>query len=195
MRELREGIDDTGVRAAFIKCTVEQHGVVADVPKILAAVAAAATETGAPVMVHTNASARTGLLALDALTGHGVDPTRIVIAHVGDSNDLDYIRAIASSGAWLGLDRWGIEHFNPMRNRMETLFALLEEGYADRIHLSHDGASFYDFMTGDPFFAGETSDYLLVWNAVLPALREAGIAEDEITQMTVTNPRRFFGGA
>jgi phosphotriesterase-related protein len=34
-----------------------------------------------------------------------VNPTRIVIAHTGDSNDLDYLRAIADQGAWLGCDR------------------------------------------------------------------------------------------
>ena len=32
VRELREGIDDTGVRAAFIKCAVEEHGPVGDIP-------------------------------------------------------------------------------------------------------------------------------------------------------------------
>ena len=60
MREIRVGIDDTGVKAAFLKCAVERHGLVGDVPKILAAVAAAAVETDAPVMVHTNAAARPG---------------------------------------------------------------------------------------------------------------------------------------
>ena len=75
------------------------HGLIGDVPRILAAIAAAAIETGAPVMVHTNAAAQTGLPALEALTDAGVDPTRIVIAHAGDSNDLDYLRAIADTGA------------------------------------------------------------------------------------------------
>ena len=88
VRELREGIDDTGVRAAFIKCAVEEHGLVGDIPRILDAVAIAAIETGAPVMVHTNARAATGTLALDELTSRGVEPSRIVVAHAGDSNDL-----------------------------------------------------------------------------------------------------------
>jgi len=193
VREITEGIDNTGVRAAFLKCCVEHYGLVGDIPRILEAVALASNETGAPVMVHTNAAHRTGLLALDALTRHGVDPTRIVIAHMGDSNDLDYLRAIADTGATLGCDRFGIEHFNPLPNRIETLLALLAEGYADRIHLSHDAATFYDFMTGDPNFAGEQdANFLLVWNTVLPTLRDAGIGDDVITQLTVENPARFF---
>ena len=192
VREIREGIDDTGVKAGFLKCAVESHGLVGDVPRILAAVAAAGIETGAPIMVHTNAAEKTGLLALAALTKAGVDPTRIVIAHVGDSNDLDYVRAIADSGAAIGCDRFGIEHFNPNARRTETLAAIVAAGYGDRVHLGHDAGCFFDFMTGDPMFANEKPDYLLIWNTILPALREAGVTQDQIEEMTTVNPRRFF---
>jgi phosphotriesterase-related protein len=192
VREIREGIDDTGVRAGFLKCAVEQHGLAGDVPRIFSAVAIAATETGAPVMVHTNAAARTGLLALDALTKEGVDPARIVIAHAGASNDLEYLRAIADTGAILGCDRFNIPHFNSDGRRIETLAALVAEGYADRVHLSHDAACFYDFMVGDPAFAEERPDYLHISKTILPALLEAGVSQADIDQMTIANPRRFF---
>jgi phosphotriesterase-related protein len=193
VREITEGIDDTGVKAGFLKCAVERHGVVGDIPRILEAVAIAAKETGAPVIVHTNAAERTGLLALQTLTGHGVEPSRIVIAHAGDSNDMDYLRTIADTGAWLGCDRFGIEHFNPLEDRIRTLTALLEAGYGNQIHLSHDAACFYDFMTGDPFFADEKPDYLLISNRVVPALLDAGVTQEQIDQMMVENPKRFFG--
>ena len=42
VREIREGIDDTGVKAAFLKCAVEEHGIIGDVPRILSVVAATA---------------------------------------------------------------------------------------------------------------------------------------------------------
>ena len=192
VREIREGIDDTGVKAAFLKCAVEQHGLVGDVPRILQVVAAASVETGAPVMVHTNARFKTGLLALDALTKAGVEPTKIVIAHAGDSNDLDYLRAIADTGAWLGCDRFNIEHFNSDADRVRTLAALVAEGYAGRVHLGHDGATFHDFMLGNPFFADEHADYLHISTNVLPALLDAGVTRAQIDQMLVENPRRFF---
>jgi phosphotriesterase-related protein len=193
-REIREGIDDTGVKAALLKCAVERHGIVGDVPRVLAAVAAAAKETGVPVMVHTNAAAKTGTLALDALTELGVEPGRIVIAHAGDSNDLDYLRAIADTGAALGFDRFNIPHFNPDERRIETLVALVGEGYADRVHLSHDAACFYDFMVGDPNFANERPDYLHISKRILPALREAGVTQEQIDLMMIENPVRFFTG-
>jgi phosphotriesterase-related protein len=192
VREIREGIDDTGVKAAFLKCAVERHGLVGDVPRIIEAIAMAAKETGAPVMVHTNAEQRTGLLALDALARHGVDPARIVIAHMGDSNDLHYLKRVADAGAWLGCDRFGIDHFNPLPDRIRTLVALIEEGYAGQIHLSHDAACFMDFFVGNPFFASEKPDYLLISNQVLPALLDAGVTQEQIDQMMVGNPVRFF---
>jgi phosphotriesterase-related protein len=192
VRELRVGIDDSGIRAAFLKCAVERHGIIGDVPRILEAVAIAAVETGAPVMVHTNAAVQTGLPALEALTGHGVDPARIVIAHAGDSNDLVYLRAIADTGAVLGFDRFNIPHFNPDAKRIETLTALVSEGYADRVHLGHDAACFYDFMSGDPNFADEKPDYLHISATVLPALLEARVSQEQIDQMLIANPRDFF---
>ncbi len=192
IRELTEGIDDTGVKAGFLKCAVEEHGLIGDVPTILAAVAMASHATGAPVMVHTNAAAQTGRHALRSLTEHGVDPARIVIAHMGDSNDLAYLHEIADTGATLGCDRFGIEHFNPTADRIATLLALLKEGYGDRIHLGHDAGTFHDFMVGDPFFADETPDYLLIGRQVLPALLDAGVTPEQIDQMMVVNPQRFF---
>ena len=192
VREIQEGIDDTGVKAAFLKCAVERHGVIGDIPRILAAIAAAAVETGVPVMVHTNAEARTGLDALEALTGHGVNPERIVIAHAGDSNDLDYLRELASSGASLGCDRFSIEHFNPDERRIETLIALVAEGLTDRIHLGHDAACFYDFMAHNPPFAHERPDYLHISNKIIPALLANGVTQEQIDEMLIANPRRFF---
>ena len=195
VRELREGIDDTGVKAAFIKCAVEEHGLVGDIPKILDAVALAAVETGAPVMVHTNASAATGTIALEALVSRGVDPTRLVVAHAGDSNDLDYLRTIGDTGATLGCDRFNIPHFNPDADRIRTLLVLLEEGYGDRVHLSHDAACFMDFMVGDPNFADERPDHLHISSTILPTLRESGVTDAQIDQLLVDNPRRFLAPA
>jgi phosphotriesterase-related protein len=193
VREIRDGIDDTGVKAAFLKCAVERHGLAGDTPRILAVIAAAAVETGAPVMVHTNAPAKTGLPALETLTNAGVDPRRIVIAHAGDSNDLDYLRAIADTGASLGCDRFNIEHFNPDANRVETLAALVAEGYTHQVHLGHDAACFYDFMVENPLFAGESSDYLHISRNIVPALLAAGVTSSQVDEMLVANPRRFFG--
>ena len=93
-----------------------------------------------------------------------------MIAHVGDSNDLDYIRRLAASGAYLGWDRFNIEHFNPDAKRIETRDCRCSRrGTSTSIHFSHDGATFHDFMVGDPVFADEHADYLHVIERDPPA--------------------------
>jgi hypothetical protein len=91
-----------------------------------------------------------------------------------------------------GFDRFGIDHFNPTADRIRTLSALVEQGYTDRIHLSHDAACFYDFMIDNPFFADEHPDYLFISNGVIPRLQEAGVTSDAVAQMMEENPRSFF---
>ena len=116
----------------------------------------------------------------------------MVIAHAGDSNDLGYLREIADSGAVLGFDRFNIPHFNPDENRIDTLVALLAEGYADRVHLSHDAAAWYDFMQHNPPFADERPDYLHIERDVLPKLLDRGVTQAQIDEMLIENPKRFL---
>lgn len=194
VRDIREGVDGTKVKAAFLKFAVEEYGLQADVPKIVKAIAVAHHETGVPIMVHTHAPGKTGLIALEALVGEGVSPARVVVAHAGDSSDLDYLRAMADMGAALGFDRLPGEHILPLAERLETLVALLELGYGDRIHLSHDGACFLDFTAGDPEVAqmGLEGDYLFITNTVVPALLGAGITQQQLDEMMIENPARYF---
>ena len=125
-------------------------------------------------MVHTNAPGLDGdARARGAHQTRCRPDRRIVVAHAGDSNDLDYLRAIGDTGAVLGFDRFNIPHFNPDEDRIRTLLALLEEGYGDRIHLSHDAACFMDFMVGDPNFADERPDYLHLSTRILPCSASA----------------------
>ena len=119
----------------------------------------------------------------------------MVIAHAGDSNDLDYLREIADTGAALGFDRFNIPHFNPDENRIETLLQLLEQGYVDRIHLGQDAAAWYDFMQHNPPFANEKPDYLHIDREVLPVLRERGVTEEQLDEMFVENAKRFLAPA
>ena len=180
------------MKAAFLKCAVESYGIVGDVPLILDATALTSIATGVPVMVHTNAEAKTGTLALKELTKRGVDPTKIVIAHASDSNDMDYLREIADSGAILGFDRFNIPNFNSDENRIEMLLKCLDEGYIDRIHLSHDAATFNDFMQHNPPFDSENPSYTHIHREILPKLLERGVTQEQIDEMLVTNARRFL---
>ncbi|MCK2212475.1 phosphotriesterase-related protein [Actinomadura sp. ATCC 31491] len=196
VRDLTDGIADTGVKAAFLKCVVEEKGLTPGVERIARAVARTHVRTGAPITVHTNAAARSGLIALDLFAKEGVDLTKVVVGHAGDSNDLDYLMRLADTGATLGMDRFGLDLYNPTPQRVATIAALCQRGYADRMVLSHDTACFMDYFGG----AWEETRramapnwrYDHIHDDVLAALLDSGVTDDQIEQMLVFNPKRYF---
>lgn len=196
VRDLTEGIADTGVKAAFLKCVVEQKGLTPGVERICRAVAQAHVRTGAPITVHTNSFTQAGILALDLFAKEGVDLAKVVVGHAGDTNDLDYLMRLADTGATLGMDRFGLDLYNPTQQRVETIAALCGRGYADRMVLSHDTACFMDYF-GDAWDEGVPAiapnwRFGHIHDDVLPALRASGVTEEQIDQMLVFNPRRYF---
>jgi phosphotriesterase-related protein len=193
--DIRAGIAGTGVKAAFLKCCVEAAGLTPGVERIARAVARTSVDTGAPITVHTSAPAQSGRLALDLFGKEGVDLTKVVVGHAGDSNDLDYLMELADTGATLGMDRFGLDVYNPTADRVATIVALAGRGYADRMVLAHDASCFIDYWAGahDAVRALMPNwNYLHIGDDVLPALREAGVPEAQIDQMLVDNPRRYF---
>lgn len=198
--DIRDGIADTGVHAAFLKCCVEAQGLTPGVERVCRAVAMAHRETGAPITVHTNGHEQTGRLALGLLREEGVDLTKVVLAHSGDSNDLDYLKELMDTGATAGMDRFGLDQFNPTSNRVATIATLVQQGYADRMVLSHDAACFFDYFPTPEARAALTATapnwhYNHIHDDVLPGLREQGVDDAQLTQMLVDNPRRYFSRA
>ena len=112
-RDITEGIGDTGVKAAFLKCAMETAELTPGVERIARAIARTHLETGAPIMVHTSGPHQGGRTAVRIFTEEGVDLSKVMIAHAGDSNDLDYLTELADSGVLLGMDRFGLDLFNP----------------------------------------------------------------------------------
>ena len=197
-RDIVEGIGTSGVKAALLKCCVEAAGLTPGVDRIARAVARTHIGTGAPITVHTSSPAQSGRLAVDLFRKEGVDLTKVVVGHAGDSNDVDYLMELADSGATLGMDRFGLDMFNTTPDRVRTIAALAARGYADRMVLAQDANCFIDYFGAyhDTARAAVMPNwhYTHISDDVLPALLEAGVTEAQIEQMLVDNPRRYFSG-
>ncbi|MEO9330216.1 phosphotriesterase family protein [Gordonia aurantiaca] len=192
-KDLTEGIADTGVRAAFLKCAIEEPGLTPGVERVMRAVGRTSAETGAPITVHTNPHTQSGLVAQKILAEEGADLTKVVIGHSGDSVDLDYLMQLADAGSILGMDRFGLDLLLPFENRVDTVAELCRRGYADRMALSHDASCFIDWFDHDAKVQTLPKwNYRHISEDVLPALRERGVSEDDITTMLVDVPRRYF---
>lgn len=193
VRDLTIGIPGTGgVRAGFLKCAIDHFGMTADVERILRAVARAHRTTGAPITVHTHPASKSGLDVHKVLSAEGVDPSRVVLGHSGDSDDIDHLVELADLGYLLGMDRFGVDTIAPVEQRVATVAELARRGYADRMVLSQDAACYFDWL--DPAFAGALPNwhYLHIENDVLPALRAQDVTDEQIDQMLIGNPRRYF---
>jgi phosphotriesterase-related protein len=195
VRDLTEGIPGTGgVRAGMLKCAIDETGLTPDVERVLRAVAAAQVTTAAPVTVHTHPGTRTGLAVHAVLTEEGVDPTRVVLAHSGDTADADHLSELADYGYVLGMDRFGIDTGAPFEQRVEIVAELARRGYADRMVLSQDAACYIDWIDPQLYAVNPNWHYLHVTNDVVPELRARGVTEEQIDQMLVANPRRILAG-
>ena len=193
VRDISEGIMDTGVKAGIIKCATDEPGVTDDVERILRASAKAHRATGVPISTHTHAASEVGLKQQDIFEDEGVDLGRCVIGHSGDSQDLTYLKKLMDRGSYIGMDRFGIDLFLPTDARVSTIVKLCEEGYAEKMVLSHDAGCYFDWV--DPPLK---SKLLPNWHFshipddVVPALRGGGVTDDQIAAMIVDNPRRIF---
>jgi phosphotriesterase-related protein len=195
--DITDGIAGTGVRAAILKCATDEQGVTPDVELVLRSVARAQRATGVPISTHTHPRTRRGLEQQDVLESEGVDLTRVVIGHSGDTADLDYLEEIMRRGSFIGMDRFGIDPILSFDERVATVATLCERGYADQMVLSHDAACFIDLSPNIRAHL-PNSHYLHISRDVIPALEKHGVSQEQIDQMLIANPRRIFdhpGGA
>jgi phosphotriesterase-related protein len=195
-RDITEGIADTGVKAAFLKFALETPEPSPGVERIARAIARTHVETGAPITVHTSGPHQTGRTAVRIFTEEGVDLTKVVIGHAGDSNDIDYLTELADTGVLLGMDRFGLDLFNPPAERVKTIAIMASRGYAGSMVLSHDASCFIDYFGAahDEARAAAAPNWHFehISDDVLPALLASGVTQAQIDQMMVENPVRYF---
>ena len=193
VRDIEQGIADTGVKAGMLKCATDHPGLTPGVERVLRAVAQAHRRTGVPISTHTHADTRRGLEQQRVFREEGVDLSRVVIGHCGDTTDIGYLEEIISSGSTIGMDRFGIDSILPFEQRVDTVARMCQRGHAEKMVLSQDAACFSDW-----FPEAVISSALPRWNYfhihrdVLPALKKAGVTDDQIKTMMVDNPRKIF---
>jgi phosphotriesterase-related protein len=213
VREIEEGIDDTGIRAGHIGEFGIQDVSERDV-RALRAAARASIRTGLSVTAHQATGKPHGHKAIDILTQEGMDPERIIICHVDEflferevrvllkdpdrwRLNLDFARSLLDRGVTISFDLFG-HMFDVEINgvalamvadwqRCVALVRLIDAGYASQIVLGTD--TFIKTLLSR--YGGEGYAYLI--NHVVPTLRSLGVCDYDIKQMTVHNPARLLG--
>jgi phosphotriesterase-related protein len=197
--DIEVGIQGTDIKAAFLKCAADAAGVTENVEKIHRAVARASLQTGAPIMAHSMPAVGTGPRQVEIFQEEGVDLARVQIAHCGDTEEVGYIEGLIEQGVYVGLDRYGLEMVVPIDKRNATAAELLRRGHAERVMISQDHCATLDWFPRElePVFVASGAirnwSMTLVFDEVVPALRELGVLDDGVFEtIFVENPRRWL---
>jgi phosphotriesterase-related protein len=199
VEDIVTGIQDTEIKAAFIKCAADAPGVTKNVEKMHRAAARACAQTGAPIMAHSRPASNTGPQQVEIFLEEGVAPEKIQVAHCGDSPDVEYIQGLLDRGVYVGLDRYGLEMFQPIDRRNEVTAELLRRGHAERLMISQDFCCTLDWFPEEAAARVAASgairnwSFTLVFEEVVPWLREQGVLDDaSYDTVFAQNPARWL---
>ncbi len=193
VRDINEGIANTNVKAGILKCATDEPGVTKDVERVLRAIAQAHRQTGVPISTHTHARKRVGLEQQRIFREEGVDLSRVVIGHSGDTTDLAYLEELIGNGSYIGMDRFGIDTILSFEDRVNTVAAMCKLGHAGKMVLSHDAACYNHWLPERPLpVILPRWHYLHIHNDVIPALKQKDVTDAHLRTMLVENPRQIF---
>jgi 5-phospho-D-xylono-1,4-lactonase len=172
-------------RCGIIKVGAGYHSLSAFEARAFAAAAAAHERVGAPVCVHTEHGTMGGAL-VERLSGLGVKPESVILAHVDRNPDAGEHAETAAMGAWLQLDGPGRTKYWPDSTILALIADLAERGHADRLLLGGDTGRRSMLRA---YGGGPGMDY--VFARFKPRLeRELGAELSD--QIFVANPARAF---
>lgn len=184
--ELTGEIEGTGVQAAWIKVSAGDEGITDAEAKILRAAARAGKETNAIIGSHT-IKGRVVKDQLAIIEDAGYTASRFIWIHTQAEPDFSLHIEMAKRGVWIEYDWIGNNDQVSDDTYIENIKRLLDAGYAGQILLSHD-RGWYDPGTPDR----TPQPFTYISETFLPKLRNAGVTDAIIKQITHMNPFHAF---
>ncbi|HHT89735.1 MAG: phosphotriesterase-related protein [Bacillota bacterium] len=187
IKELTEGVGDTGLKPGYIKCGSWYNVITPEEEKVTKAAAKAHLATKAPIWVHTEAGTM-GLEQLDILEAAGVNLHKVCVGHMDRNPDLWLHCEVAKRGAYVGYDGPGKVKYFPDSVRIELIKGMIAKGFQDRLLISGDMGrqSYLRAYHGGPGF-----EYII--KKFIPRMLAEGIAQSYIDQIWVENPAEWLG--
>ncbi|MFC1903591.1 phosphotriesterase [Chloroflexota bacterium] len=201
VREITEGIDDTGIKAGIIGEVGCSWSLMDNERKSLRAAARAQKLTGAPVNIHPGRKNNAAALEIVAIMKDaGADLSRTVISHIGIRVRDHSVRCeIAGAGCYLEYDNFGWEGIAPLSlyrgsgidipndvQRIYEIMQLIDEGFIDKILISQDVC----YKTRYVRYGGK--GYAHISNHIVPVMLSKGMAQEQIDTILVENPKRLL---
>jgi phosphotriesterase-related protein len=178
--ELNGGFESAPFHAGWIKLSAGDDGITELEATILRAAARAAAETNAIIGSHT-IKGRVVMDQLDIIEAAGGNPARFISIHTQAEPDFALHRAVAARGAWIEYDHVGREDDNVVA---DMIIRALDAGLGGQLLVSHDRGWYDPAKPG----GGTPDPYTHLSEALLPLLRQRGVDEAMIVQLTHDNP-------
>jgi phosphotriesterase-related protein len=192
LREITEGVGDTGIKAGVIKIATGPEHPSEYERKMIGVAGEASRLTGVPIISHTHIASH-GTQQVDIVEAHGGRANCMVVGHSGDRDDPQYQISIAKRDAFVGLDRFGLEMILPDELRMKNLMGLVRAGYRDRILVSQDHAlCLKGRMALEIAHMAPKWAVTHIFERILPRLAELGLTAADVDQILAGNPRALF---
>ena len=189
LREITVGIGKSGIKAGLIKVATSDPAITEYEEAVIRAAVRVSKETGVPIITHTDA-ATVGPAQQDLFLKYGANPKGIMIGHQNNAVDIAYpLSELQRPGFYIAFDRT-----NPLESPKaeENAISLVKQGYADRIMLSHDCILVWLGRPITPPANWAEWNPLYVHRRMIPKMKAAGVTEEQINTILVSNPRRLF---
>ena len=193
VRDVTEGVGDTGVRAGIIGEVGCTWPLEEDERKVLRASARAQRLTGAPLLIHPGRNESAPMETIQVVAEAGADLSHTIMAHLDRTVfEKETLTALAESGCYLEWDLFGREQsYYPLNlkagmpsdaKRMEDIAWTIAQGYGDRVVVAHDIAS------KDRLIKYGGHGYFYILGHIVPRMRALGFKEEDIDKILVDNP-------
>ena len=183
--ELTGEIEQCGVQAGWIKVSAGDDGLTETEAKVLRAAARAGAATNAAIGSHT-IRGRVVRDQLDILEAAGYATERFVWIHTHVELDTALHLEMARRGAWVEYD--GIGDPEEDQKFVDLVRMMLDADLGDRVLLSHDRGWYDPAQPG----GGTPKPYTYINEGFLPKLRDAGVDDRTIAELTHHNPFHAF---
>lgn len=186
LTELQNEIEDSGVKAGWIKLSAGDDGITTTEAKILRAAARAAQQVNAVIGSHT-IRGRVVRDQLDIIESVGYTPQRFIWIHTQAEPDFSLHLEMARRGCWIEYDAIGSDHFDDDWH-VDHIQRVLDAGFGKQLLLSHDRGWYDPAQPG----GGVPNPYTVLSERLLPRLRASGIDDATLKKLTQDNPFRAF---
>ncbi|XP_041359471.1 phosphotriesterase-related protein-like isoform X2 [Gigantopelta aegis] len=196
-RDVTEGFDGTGIKCGVIGEVGCQWPLTDFERKSLQASAAVQMELGCPVIIHPGRHPDAPFEIVQVFQEAGGDVSKTVMSHLDRTIfDNKVLLEFAALGCYCEYDLFGIEtsHYQIIASvdmpsdaqRIHKIKLLIDEGYLDKITISHDIHTKHRLMK----YGGHGYSHIL--ENIMPKMLTRGISKETVHQITVNNPKNWL---